>query len=66
MKCYCGNTEFKHTQNIVADITISLGETVELVRTDDNSPDGPFRCTSCGSVFAENEDKDHSKGWSIT
>ena len=61
MKCFCGNTEFKHTQNIVAEITISLGETVDLVRKDIDPPDGPFRCTSCGREFDEYEDKDWSR-----
>jgi len=45
----------------VAEITISLGETVDLVRKDIDPPDGPFRCTSCGREFDEYEDKDWSR-----
>ena len=61
MKCYCGNTEFKCTQTIVAELTIVFGETTELIRKDNDHLDGPFRCTHCGRKFDEYEDKDYSR-----
>jgi hypothetical protein len=62
MKCYCGNTEFKYSQNIWAEIKICLGE-IEFVEDKNNDPpEGPFRCTSCGREFDEYEEKDWSRG----